>query len=528
MAKTQQATWTVDITPDITLLKKSGEVNYTIPKAVAELVDNEIDARLSGKRLTVEVTTGQKEKEKYITVAGDGAGMTREEAAKAMVMAYSQKKRGAIGEFGLGMKTACSNLGARFEVVTATADADVAIRIHYSEEEFIRQGQWKIELEEVPKSFDHGTVITIDKLKVNAYPGVKNTLLDRFGKVFRHFVASGEVEIVVNGDPVVPHVWDTIKEYDIEIGYDVDGKRVRGWAGLLTHGSPKGGYGFDLIRHNRVMIEHEKLGFTPQAGLTRLTGELHLDDFAVTNNKTDFRRDTEEWDAMVRRLNEEFLVDLKRESRRRANSGKLSPKNEAEVQEYIEDVKEALRNEDLQQDLDRRALDADLADEFSEGPVPFELPDSEAQDDVRGERPSVETSRGPDTDPKTPAFVQQHRLNRLKTQLRNIQIEHQVASLGRDSLYKIWDVEGVGARKQLMVTTNRDHPIYAAFVEADFLLWVKHNIVESVAEFFTEGTGRTEAMLLVKSDVMKHVGKMELSVLDEPTYPIEDETEAGA
>jgi hypothetical protein len=365
-------------------------------------------------------------------------------------------------------------------------------------------------------------------VKVNAYPGVKNILLDNFGKVFRHFIATGEADILVNGEAVVPHVRDTIKDYDIEIDYEVKGKRVRGWAGLLTHGSPRGGYGFDLIRHNRVTIEHEKLGFTPQAGLTRLTGELHLDDFPVTNNKTDFRRDTEEWDEMVRRLNEDFLVDLKRESRRRANLGKLTPKDEAEVQDYIEEVKQALKNDDLQQDLDRRALDADLADEFAEGPVPFALP-STGDDSTKEseERPAGE--EGPAAaEREQPALVEQHRLNRIKTQLRNIQIEHQVARLGRDSLYKIWEVEGVGSRKKLMVTTNQDHPIYSAFVEADFMLWVKHNLVEAVAEFFTDSTGKTEAMLLVKSDILKHIGRMELEILDQPTYPVEASEEGTA
>jgi hypothetical protein len=531
MAKiTERAARTVNITPDISLLRKSGEVNYTIPKAVAELVDNEIDARIAGKKLTVEVTVGQKAREKYIQVAGNGSGMGRDEAAKAMVMAYSTKRRGAIGEFGLGMKTACSNLGAAFEVVTAAADADRAIRISYDEEEFIKNGRWEITLEEIDKPFDHGTVITIRKLKVNAYAGVKNSLLERFGKVFRHFVASGDAEIMVNGDPVVPYVWDTIKQYDTEIDFEVDGKRVRGWAGLLTHGSPKGAYGFDLIRHNRVMIEHEKLGFTAQAGLARLVGELHLDDFPVTNNKTDFRVDhAPEWDEMIRRLNEDFLVDLKRESRRLAHPGKMSPKHEAEVEDYITEVKEALKDDDLQQDLDRRALDSDLADEFAEGPVPFDVPSSGDEGDsaAHSSKTAGDGTATSDAanDRREPASVQQHRLNRIKTQLRNIEIEHQLARLGRDSLYKIWDIEGVGTRKKLVVTTNQDHPIYSAFVEADFLLWVKHNIVEAVAEFFTESTGKTEAMLPLKSDIMKHIGRMELQILDEPTYPAADDEE---
>ncbi len=43
-----------------------------------------------------------------------------------------------------------------------------------------------------------------------------------------------------------------------------------------------------------------------------------------------------------------------------------------------------------------------------------------------------------------------HRLNRVKTQLRNLDIEAEGATLGKDSLYKIWHVEEVGAKKRYL------------------------------------------------------------------------------
>jgi len=49
---------------------------------------------------------------------------------------------------------------------------------------------------------------------------------------------------------------------------------------------------FDLIRHNRVMAEHQKVGFKANNHYPYMVGELHLDDFPVTNNKTAFRLDT--------------------------------------------------------------------------------------------------------------------------------------------------------------------------------------------------------------------------------------------
>lgn len=172
-------------------------------------------------------------------------------------------------------------------------------------------------------------------------------------------------------------------------------------------------------------------------------------------------------------------------------------------------MKESLKSSDLQQDLDRRALDADLVDEFTDGPLPFNLPNKEGGEDS-------DTAPGGAT-PGTaePTTVTQHRLNRVKTQLRNIVIEHQVMRLGKDTPYKIWEVEGVGNHKKLLVTSNVDHPFYGV-IEDGFMLWIKHNIAESVAEFFTESTGRTEAMLLIKSDILKHIGKMKIEMVERP------------
>lgn len=520
------STTVVDITPDVTLLKKAGEVNYKIPDAVAELVDNPVDEREPGKKLTIEVTVGQKKGEKFLRVTDDARGMTPETAAAAMVMARSAKPKGKIGEFGMGMKTACSNLGEHFEIITCTAKAETATRLVYDEAKFIAAGKWEIGMEQVEKPFPHGTSITITKPKTNFYAGVKNTMLTKFGRLFKHYIASGEVEILVNGDAVEPYVPDTIPEYDTELRLEVNGKLVRGWASLARHGTAKGAYGFDLVRQNRVIKEHEAVGFTRSAALTRLIGELNLDDFPVTNNKTDFRVDTDEWKALNDSV-AEAINDLKRESRKLANPGRnMSPKDEADVQEYVDQVKESLKAPDLQQDLDRRALDADLADEFAEGPLPFNLPSDEAADEGEEGEPGPAGRRsgqgGEDgggsrtPEPRPDGSVAQARLNRVKTQLRNISIEHQVMRLGKETPYKIWEVDGVGNHKKLVVTSNIDHPFYAV-VEDGFLLWIKHNIVESVAEFFTESTGRTEAMLLIKSDILKHIGRMTIEVVEAPS-----------
>jgi Histidine kinase-, DNA gyrase B-, and HSP90-like ATPase len=505
----------IDITPDVSLIQKAGAVNYKIPQALAEFPDNSIDDRIDGKKVTVEITVGQRAGKKRIVIADDAKGMTEDELSKAMIMAHSKKGHDEIGKFGLGMKTACSFLGSKFTIVTATKSAKKALRLVYDEEKFIESREWNLDIEEIEKPFKHGTVIEIEDLKVNLYAGVKDAVLSKFSKTFKHFVAAGDVEILVNGDAVVPHIPDTLKKYDTELRFEVNGKPIRGWVSLASKGSGKGQYGFDLVRHNRVLCEHEKIGFAASPATTRVIGELQLDDFPVVNNKTDFRRDTKDWDALQRALKEQ-IIDIARESRRLANPGKaLEEKDKAELKEHMDLVQDALKSDDLQADLDRRALDADLADEFEGGGLPFELPANDSEIDGESNR---EGKRETST-------VTRNRLNRVKTQLRNLAIEHSVAKLGKGSLYKIWEIEGVGANKRLVVTTNADHAMYMATRDS-FMLWMKHNIVEAVSEFFTQETGKTDAMLLIKSDILKHISQMQLELDEDTSGMAEEDLEA--
>ena len=73
----------VDITPDKSLVKKLGLSGYRTEQALAELVDNSIDARIDGARETVAVLLDFDGRR--IVVSDDGRGMDGERLAGAMV-----------------------------------------------------------------------------------------------------------------------------------------------------------------------------------------------------------------------------------------------------------------------------------------------------------------------------------------------------------------------------------------------------------------------------------------------------------
>jgi hypothetical protein len=314
----------IDITPDPSLLPKMGQVGYSIEQAVAELVDNSVDACFGLDRIgEIIIKYGGIDADnggQSIEVYDDGVGMTELQARDAVVLGKSNKSGQLIGQFGMGMKTACTFLGGRFVIETTTAEDDQATIIVYDEDEFRRIGKWELKSYRMPKSFQHGTRVRIEKLRVNlkghgqgARPG--NKPLDRTKKLLarQHRIAlqAGKVYISVNTDPLqfsYPE-WDerwlpVLKKIDEPL---ITGKRVYGVIGIAKDLKAKGtDFGFDLIRHGRIVKEFENIGFTRHAMKRNVYGMLHLDSFDVTNNKVDFIRDNDDWIHLEAKIEEYF------------------------------------------------------------------------------------------------------------------------------------------------------------------------------------------------------------------------------
>lgn len=297
-------------------------------EAVAELIDNAIDARMPDQPVTVDVTYNAGEG--WIRVDDDGIGMSRPKLSDALVLALSRKEDEDIGKFGLGLKTACTSLGDRFAITTACPDAHYAWVAEYDQEHFLMSGDWKLPLKRRKKPFRHGTSIVIQSSRV--YGTLQQSLERNLGWTFRHFLIDGLLTIRINGVEVGEATYDVDPSSVMPFEGKVAGTQVRGWAGLLHKSSQRGWYGFALIRRRRIVRRHEKLGFQAHPSTARVVGELHLDDFDTNNLKTDFIRETEAWrelEAWVSKTIEPVLA----ESRTLAHAGLLDLKIRARIDE---------------------------------------------------------------------------------------------------------------------------------------------------------------------------------------------------
>lgn len=288
-----------DITPDKSLIKKLGLVGYRTEQAVAELIDNSIDARLGGTetiKVRLDFGLGQ------IEVLDDGCGMDFDGLRDALTVA-KETKDGKLGQFGLGLKSACSSLGKSFALSTSTRESRSVLVAKYDEDRWLNDTakDWTnflIERDD-EKGDWHGTRITISKIKVPLYPNQLVNFRRRFGVRYGPYLESGQVRILVNSHPCAPSTPELADGMKHTLDIVTTGGRLRGWIGLLRKRSIKGDYGIHLYRLGRLIRAFDKFGINFHPKTARVVGELSLDHIPVNFHKTGFLTETPEYGEAV-------------------------------------------------------------------------------------------------------------------------------------------------------------------------------------------------------------------------------------
>lgn len=502
---------TIDMTPDVSLLKKTGKTGYTTPWAIGEFVDNAIDARV-GKVVHIDVRVKRTKEGPRIIVADDASGMDRQQLQEALVMARSKKAGEQIGRFGMGMKTAAATLGKSFSVTTKTTGSKRALRVVYNEDQFIAGGRWALPIEEANWEGDgtHGTIIEVWDLNVSAYGGLEDTIRESLGGIFRHFIEKGFCAVTVGKHVAKPVYPDILPGYRKEFNFDLNGRRVYGWVGISPEHRSRD-YGIDLIRHNRVMRENDKLGWNPHPSLGYIRGELHLDDFETNFSKTDFDRNSADWTALVDRLKKEF-ADVVAQSRKMAASKAVSESVKAAAYDKTNLVQQAINSPDfIDNVLPELANEADLA----EGMVGFDYNSDGTVETEELEEVTIEKrAPGMTTGTVEPVGTSQTRTGKqperraktAKLVVKGLKVEHEFVRFGQMSTdYKGWEIDGLGAGRILRVSTNESHPIFDLHPDKSF--WAMHNVAEAVAEVMKQ-EAKMDDVLKLKGAVLAQVGKI--------------------
>ncbi|MCP9280765.1 MULTISPECIES: ATP-binding protein [Bacillus cereus group] len=211
-------------TPVIQALRSIG---YNARTAIADIVDNSIDAKATYVHLEFEYDMGNG----YIRIEDNGIGMTDEELQKAMTIGSKdprdKREKEELGRFGMGLKTASFSLGKRLCIITKK-DGIVSERcwdLDYVSDE----NEWLL-FKSIPAEVkdkvghieeENGTVIFIDRLdrfcgfgthkilkKESYYSKIKR--IHKYLEMVFHIKLEQGLLITINGNSLYP--WNPFLE----------------------------------------------------------------------------------------------------------------------------------------------------------------------------------------------------------------------------------------------------------------------------------------------------------------------------
>ena len=183
--------------------------------AVAELVDNALQASAMTVRISIEASDAMSGSDVRIQIADDGVGMDRFTLIQAMRFGGSGRynDRSGLGRFGMGLPNA--SLGQARRVTVYTWQSGASVLTTYLDVDEIAAGG----VESIPEPVRHKAVPDVDQVDARHGTTVIWERCDRLdnrrpstlarklgaslGRIFRYFLLRG-VRIEINGTPVKP------------------------------------------------------------------------------------------------------------------------------------------------------------------------------------------------------------------------------------------------------------------------------------------------------------------------------------
>jgi len=266
--------------------------NYS--DAVLELTDNAVSNRIEGKKIKVEVLTS---KDKLTIINRGGYGMDIEDLRFfASWGKLKDRTTYDIGKYAQGGKAAMGYLGRTIVIIASPHGDKRQYRIEDTNLRDITKLK-KYPVQVIEGEYLDGCVeIEVGHLSRN----IKEIdLKKKMINIYRPLIENNSLDLVLNGLYLKPESFPLDEDFNIEkFNFNIDNNKVRGWIGRLgPRTGVKGGlrcYSKGRLVCDRVFFGHPDASY--KGTLNFLFGEVYLDFIPVIMNKTDFDRDSKEWE----------------------------------------------------------------------------------------------------------------------------------------------------------------------------------------------------------------------------------------
>ena len=216
----------IEVPPRPKMAESLRNMGYAAVAAIADLIDNCIDADATNVKVLVSGEKTQKDPVSQIDIFDNGYGMSGRGIEEALTLGVeSDKSNFDLGRFGMGLKTAGTSLGRRITVISKQPKNALQCRV-YDLDTNEQQQKYVVlsraatadekKIFETEISADSGTWVSITKIDQEEYSSVNNMLKAlkserQLRTIFRRFLGAGTCSIAVNNCNLKPYGYDYIE-----------------------------------------------------------------------------------------------------------------------------------------------------------------------------------------------------------------------------------------------------------------------------------------------------------------------------
>ncbi|MDE7328286.1 MAG: ATP-binding protein [Clostridia bacterium] len=323
----------INIRPTTGVYATYKNLRYEPWTALAEFIDNSTQSyfdhksELRGlenfKTLKIEIAyETNSDGQDVLTIKDNAFGMESDDFFRAIVLDKPPAITTGRNEFGMGLKTAACWFGRFWTVVSTRYNSEYEYSASVNVEELSKTKEDSIDqdINEVSKEL-HYTIIEIRELNKRIVGArTKSKVKEFLSSIYRQDIRNKEVEIYYNGellgfqDPEI-FVDESDKQWKQEIEFTINHKgeelEVKGFIAIRKKASVASA-GLTLLRRGRVIIGGAEENYRPKElfgdsnsfAYQRIFGELHMDNWPVTQAKDNF-----DWNDEA--LEEKFIEKLK-------------------------------------------------------------------------------------------------------------------------------------------------------------------------------------------------------------------------
>ena len=322
---------TINIRPTTSVYATYSRLSYQPWTAIAEFVDNStqsffdheslLNQKANIGQLSIEINyETDNTKGDILTVKDNAFGMELDDLERAVVLDRPPKTKNGRNEFGMGLKTAACWLGKIWSIRTTQYGSDKEYFVEIDVNKLVEDKPEEVTIAtKTVSSLEHYTIIQIQRLNKRLTGGrTIGKIKELLASTYRQDIRKGNVRITYKGDelnftevsPYQENGKEWKEEVDFSIATEYGDLQVKGFVAIRIPGSLKDA-GLTLFRRGRVIIGGpeknyrplELFGDTNSFSYQRIYGELHMDNWPVTQAKDDF-----DWHSEG--LEETFIKEL--------------------------------------------------------------------------------------------------------------------------------------------------------------------------------------------------------------------------